>query len=105
MDTDNCDGSGSCDLYRNLDTYLLLALDAATGKEKFRVTANGYVYSSPTIAANTIFFGDFTGQLLAVIGMNKLYTLGPILSKPSIGNGIIYFGSADGCLYTVRLIQ
>jgi len=47
------------------DTYLLLALDAATGKEKFRVTANGYVYSSPTIAANTIFFGDFTGQLLA----------------------------------------
>jgi outer membrane protein assembly factor BamB len=134
------------------DTYLLLALDAATGKEKFRTAANGYVYSSPTIAANTIFFGDFTGQLLAVdrlsgeiidryqtpgrlknadtllnkgkldfaymtkgmdlanysttvIGMNKLYTLGPILSKPAIRNDVIYFGSADGYLYAVRLRQ
>ncbi|OQP59447.1 hypothetical protein A3860_37495 [Niastella vici] len=133
------------------DTYLLLALDAATGKEKFRTAANGYVYSSPVVAGNTIYFGDFTGQLLAldiasgtitdrfqtpgrqknaasilnngkldfaymtqgmdlanyattVAGMNRLYTLGPILSKPAIGNGVIYFGSADGSLYAVRLI-
>jgi outer membrane protein assembly factor BamB len=132
------------------DTYLLLALDAETGQEKFRSPANGYVYSSPVITGNTIYFGDFTGQLLAidlgsgkvidryetpgrqknanlilnkgrldfaymtrgmdlseyattVTGMNRLYTLGPILSKPVIGNGIIYFGSADGCLYAVRL--
>jgi len=133
------------------DTYLLLALDAATGKEKFRTAANGYVYSSPVIAGNTIYFGDFTGQLLAVdsasgtitdrfqtpgrqknapsilnkgkldfaymtqgmdlanytttvAGMNRLYTLGPILSKPVIGNGVIYFASADGYIYAVRLI-
>jgi len=132
------------------DTYLLLALDAATGKEKFRTTADGYVYSSPLIAGNTIYFGDFTGQLLAVdrlsgaiidryetpgrvkhadstlnkgkldfaymtkgldlayytttvVGMHKLYKLGSILSKPVIGNGVIYFGSADGGLYAVRL--
>jgi len=134
------------------DSYLLLALDEATGKEKFRTTANGYVYSSPVIAANTIYFGDFTGQLLAVdrisgdvidrletpgrlkngdsilnkgkldfaymtrgmdlanytttvIGMNKLYRLGPILSKPVIDKDVIYFGSADGCLYAVRLVK
>ena len=132
------------------DTYLLLALDAATGKEKFRTAADGYVYSSPLIAGNTIYFGDFTGQLLAVdrlsgaiidryetpgrmkyadsilnkgkldfaymtkgldlayytttvVGMHKLYKLGPILSKPVIGDGVIYFGSADGGLYAVRL--
>jgi outer membrane protein assembly factor BamB len=134
------------------DTYLLLALDASTGKEKFRSVANGYVYSSPVIAGNTIYFGDFTGQLLAidlpsgkiidrfetpgrqknaalllnkgkldfaymtkgmnlsnyattVTGMNKLYTLGPILSKPAIGKDTIYFGSADGYLYAVQLAQ
>jgi len=132
------------------DTYLLLALDAATGREKFRATANGYVYSSPLIDTNTVYFGDFTGQMLAVdrlsgqvidrletpgrvkyadsilnkgkldfaymtkgmdlayytttvVGMHKLYKLGPILSKPVIGSGVIYFGSADGRLYAVRL--
>jgi eukaryotic-like serine/threonine-protein kinase len=133
------------------DTYLLLGLDATTGKEKSRVAANGYIYSSPVVAGNTIYFGDFTGQLLAadiasasiidrfetpgrrknapsvlnngkldfayvtrgmdlsdyattVIGMNRLYTLGPILSKPAIGKGAIYFGSADGYMYAVRLM-
>ena len=132
------------------DTYLLLALDASTGKEKFGSAANGYVYSSPVISGNTVYFGDFTGQLLAmdlpsgkiidrfethgrrknanlllnkgrldfaymtrgmdvsdyattVTGLNRLYTLGPSLSKPVIGDGIIYFGSADGYLYAVRL--
>jgi len=44
------------------DTYALLALDAKTGKEKYRFKGNGYVYSSPAIAGNTIYFGDFTGN-------------------------------------------
>ncbi|HEY4326659.1 MAG TPA: PQQ-binding-like beta-propeller repeat protein [Mucilaginibacter sp.] len=48
------------------DTYLFLALDAKTGKEKFRYKANGYLYSSPSIAGNTAFLGDFTGRLTAV---------------------------------------
>ncbi len=45
------------------DTYALLALDAKTGKEKYRFKGNGYVYSSPAIAGNTIYFGDFSGNL------------------------------------------
>jgi len=132
------------------DTYLLLAFDAKTGKEKFRYKANGYVYSSPAIAGNTAFFGDFTGKLFAVnleTGklsdkyttegrnlnakkllnkdtldynylsremdnalyinsvniMNKLYTLGPIVSSPVVSKGFVYFGSADGCLYALEL--
>ncbi|WP_281633177.1 PQQ-binding-like beta-propeller repeat protein [Flavobacterium luteolum] len=44
------------------DTYALLALDAKTGKEKYRFKGNGYIYSSPAIAGNTIYFGDFTGN-------------------------------------------
>ncbi len=35
--------------------------------------------------------------------MDKFYTLGPIVSSPVINNGIIYFGSADGYLYAVKL--
>lgn len=48
------------------DTYLLLALDAKTGKPKFKFKANGYLYSSPAIAGNTVLFGDFTGKFFAL---------------------------------------
>jgi len=48
------------------DTYALLALDLKTGKEKYRLKTNGYVYSSPAIAGNTIYFGDFTGNFFAL---------------------------------------
>jgi len=133
------------------DTYRFLGLDAKTGVEKIQVQANGYVYSSPAIADQMAYFGDFTGQLFAVdlrargkisgkfmttgrklhaseildqdkidfgylvkgmdlylysttvAGMDKLYTLGPILSSPVIAEGTIYFGSADGNLYALKL--
>ena len=48
------------------DTYALLALDAKTGAEKYRLKANGYVYTSPAIAGNTIYFGDFTGNFFSL---------------------------------------
>lgn len=132
------------------DTYLLLALDARTGKEKFRTPASGYVYTPPVVYDQTVYFGDFTGRLLAadlqtgsivdsfdtplrkrhassllhhgkldfaymtkgmdpaeysttLAGMKRLYTLGPILCKPAIANGVIYFCSAEGTVYAIRL--
>jgi eukaryotic-like serine/threonine-protein kinase len=133
------------------DTYLVLGLDARTGKEKFSYKTHGYNYSSPAVSENAAYFGDFTGNLYSidrtsgrltgtfstagrvanaknvlnaqgnidftqmtkgkdlayysttVYGMNKLYTLGPILSSPTIDNGTIFFGSADGYLYAVNL--
>ncbi len=55
------------------DTYLFLGFDARTGREKIRYKANGYVYSSPALAGNTAYFGDFTGNLCAVdINSGKL---------------------------------
>jgi outer membrane protein assembly factor BamB len=48
------------------DTYALLALDAKTGAEKYRFKANGYIYNSPAIAGNTIYFGDFTGNFFSL---------------------------------------
>lgn len=32
-----------------------------------------------------------------------LYQLGAILSSPVVKNGVIYFGSTDGCMYAVRI--
>jgi len=133
------------------DTFLFIALDAKTGKEKFRYKTHGYVYSSPALAGNTAYFGDFTGNLLAIdtrsgklsgsfatpgrianaskvlnkkgeidfsyivggrdlslypttiYGMNRLYTLGPVISSPAIDKNTIYFGSTDGYLYALEL--
>lgn len=134
------------------DSYLLLALDGKTGEEKFRFKTSGYVYSSPAITGNTIFFGDFTGKMFAldvssggkkwkefmtdsrkekaaaVLGpagemnfneltagsdktlyqtnkaaMDRLFSLGSVVSSPAVGEGVIYFGSADGNLYAVGL--
>jgi outer membrane protein assembly factor BamB len=39
----------------------------------------------------------------SVYVMDKFYTLGPIVSSPAIDSGTIYFGSADGYLYAVKL--
>lgn len=133
------------------DSYLFLALDAITGKEKFRVKTHGYVYSSPALVGNTAYVGDFTGKILAVdlvkgkrnggfetAGRNKhagqvlsrdgsmnfrelakgkdisfytftvevmdqFYSLGSIVSSPAVGEGVLFFGSADGYLYAVQL--
>jgi glucose dehydrogenase len=132
------------------DTYLFSAFDAKSGTQKFSYKANGYLYSSPAMAGNTAFFGDFTGKVFAVnltsgklsgqfstegrnlyagtllkkdtldynylsTGknndlyvtsvdiMDQLYTLGPVVSSPAISKGVIYFGSADGYLYAVKL--
>lgn len=48
------------------DTFLLLALDAATGHEKFRFKTNGYVFGKPAIAGSTAYIGDFTGNIFSV---------------------------------------
>jgi eukaryotic-like serine/threonine-protein kinase len=48
------------------DTFLLLGLDALTGKEKMRFKTHGYVYGSPAIAGTTAYFGDFTGKFFAL---------------------------------------
>jgi outer membrane protein assembly factor BamB len=134
------------------DTFLFLALDAETGKEKYRLQTNGYIYSSPSLSGNAAYFGDFTGKLFAVnldsegkiwdefvtdgskknatkilnkkgkldfnyaatgmdpslysstvAVMNRFYEMGSIVSTAAISGNAIFFGSADGCLYSLGL--
>jgi eukaryotic-like serine/threonine-protein kinase len=48
------------------DTYLVLAIDALSGKEKWRRKLFGYVYGSPCLATNALFIGDFTGRIFSI---------------------------------------
>jgi outer membrane protein assembly factor BamB len=46
---------------------------------------------------------DLSFYATSVKVMNEFYKLGPIVSSPVISGNTIYFGSADSCLYAVRL--
>lgn len=48
------------------DTYLVLAIDATTGKEKWRRKLFGYVYGSPCLTDKALFIGDFTGRFFSI---------------------------------------
>ncbi|MFD1820796.1 Outer membrane protein assembly factor BamB, contains PQQ-like beta-propeller repeat [Pseudarcicella hirudinis] len=48
------------------DSYLMLALDAKTGQEKYRFKTKGYNYCSPALVGSTAYFGDFTGRMYAL---------------------------------------
>ena len=133
------------------DSYLVLALNAKDGTERWRAPLKGYVYSSPYLYRNSLFVGDFTGAVYAVslsdgtmadvfktpsnisfgpeiltaegkmdfmklaegkdlslystnVGvMNELYRLGSVLGSPVVADGILYFGSANGDVYAIRI--
>jgi outer membrane protein assembly factor BamB len=48
------------------DSYLVVALNALTGREKWRSKLNGYVFSSPSLNQGNLFVGDFTGAMYSL---------------------------------------
>ncbi|MDH7460920.1 PQQ-binding-like beta-propeller repeat protein [Chitinophagaceae bacterium 26-R-25] len=48
------------------DSYSFIAANKQTGKELYRIKANGYIYNKPAIDGKIAYFGDFTGQLFAI---------------------------------------
>ncbi|WP_126246692.1 outer membrane protein assembly factor BamB family protein [Chitinophaga rhizosphaerae] len=45
------------------DSYLLLKLDAETGKEIFRNKGGGYIFGAPAVSKDLVAYGDFTGRM------------------------------------------
>jgi len=37
-----------------------------------------------------------------IVGLDRMYSLGSVLSSPVVANGVVYFGSTDGYLYAVK---
>lgn len=78
------------------DSYLVLALDAFTGKEKWRSKLNGYVFSSPLLHQGYLFVGDFTGGtyiLKAQDGTIQGEFATPV--KKQFGNAVLNDGKLD----------
>jgi len=37
-----------------------------------------------------------------MVGLDRMYSLGSVLSSPVVAGGVVYFGSTDGHVYAVR---
>lgn len=74
------------------DTFLMLALDAKSGTEKWQFKTNGYAYSSPAVAGGALVFGDFTG---------KLY----VLNIASKGKKYLFYATPERASYATEVLK
>jgi outer membrane protein assembly factor BamB len=78
------------------DSYLVLALDAFTGKEKWRAPLNGYVFSSPLLYGDHLFVGDYTGSLYALsLKDGSVISQFATASKTKFADTILNHGKLD----------
>jgi outer membrane protein assembly factor BamB len=52
--------------YGTADTRLLMALDARTGAQLMSLPYSWYFFSSPAIAGNVLYIGNWDGRLFAI---------------------------------------
>ena len=87
----------------------LHAVDAVTGRVKAEFQTDGsqqnsakYIDADGHIRdTDTSLYPDVTLDGM-IIGLERMYTLGSVLSSPVVANGVVYFGSTDGNVYAVR---
>lgn len=59
-------------------------------------------YTGPQGRMNSaLMYPDFTLEGM-FIGLDRMFTVGSVISSPVIENGVVYFGSTDGHLYALR---
>jgi len=89
------------------DGQFFHAIDAAAGKEIWRVRTTGVVWSSPSLDRATVYVGDGSGFVWAVDRTTggvrwRFLTGGGIWSSPVIDGDLLYVGSNDGGVYALR---
>ncbi|MBO3750423.1 PQQ-binding-like beta-propeller repeat protein [Streptosporangiaceae bacterium NEAU-GS5] len=90
------------------DLGTVMALDAATGRQRWLTELPAGVDAGPTFHDDSVYVGCRDGRLYALDAADggrlwKFATRGPITrTPPLVGNGFVYFGSADGHVYAIR---
>jgi len=85
----------------------LHAVDASTGRIKAEFQTDGskanaakYIDRDGRID-NAALYPDFTLDGM-IIGLDRMFSLGSVLSSPVVVDGVVYFGSTDGNVYAIR---
>jgi len=68
--------------------------------EASKKNSSTYVKTDGTPNYEAAFEGDFYDDI--VIGVGRMFSLGPILSSPAVVDGVVYVGSMDGNLYALQ---
>jgi outer membrane protein assembly factor BamB len=84
----------------------LVALDAGTGKQKWRFKTGGPIFSACKVDSGTVYFGSadhFVYALDAATGALKwkAQTDGAVLAGPNLACGIVCIGSTDTKIYGI----
>jgi eukaryotic-like serine/threonine-protein kinase len=95
------------------------AVDATTGKTRWRAATGGRVRGSPALGNGTAFIGSFDGRVYAFdLGTGKLrwrydtegatlqsekygFDRRSIQSSPALVNGVVFIGARDGFVYAL----
>ena len=93
-------------LYMGSHEGKLIAIDLAAQKTAWTFQTDGslqngatYTKEDGTPKYEAAFTDDFYETM--VIGVNKMMTVGAVLSSPVVVDNVIYVGSADGNLYAL----
>jgi len=85
----------------------LHAVDVKTGTMKAEFQTDGSRLNSPKYVdaqgriISSALYPDITLDGM-IIGLDRMFSLGSILSSPVVADGVVYFGSTDGNLYAVN---
>ncbi|MGD1154487.1 MAG: PQQ-binding-like beta-propeller repeat protein [Terriglobia bacterium] len=90
------------------------ALDAQTGRLRWKFHTRGVVHSSPAISAGVVYIGSWDSYLYALDAATgqekwkfktgedpKIFNQVGIQSSPAVAEGTVYFGCRDAHLYAV----
>ena len=83
------------------------ALSADSGREIWRYSTRGGVWSSPAITGNALCFGDLSGLLYGLDTRTgkelwKFQTGAAVYTSPAVSRSVVYCGSDDGYLYALQ---
>lgn len=93
-------------VYTGSDDFSVYALDALTGRQRWRYPTGEKVRSSPAVAAETVFVGSYDHNLYALdaaTGKAKWsYTTGSsVHATPVVVDSIVYIGADDGYVHAI----
>jgi outer membrane protein assembly factor BamB len=85
----------------------LQAVDIKSGKyvwefatDAARQNAHGYLAPDGKLNQKAVYLSDFYDDM--ILAVDRLMSLGSIVSSPAVDSGAIYFGSGDGSLYALQ---
>ena len=97
----------------------IYALDAATGRKKWRAQTEGRVRASPAVANGRVYAGSYDGRVycydltsgtlrwryetegVTLKSGSYGFDRRSIQSSPAVDNGVVYVGARDGFLYAI----